>query len=78
MNRKITIRLNTVERIKSFCKVCEHFTSNIDVYSGRYIVDGKSLIGIMSLNNLNDVQVMIDTWDEAEFYQFEAMMEDFK
>jgi len=44
------VDLNSIEKVKSFVNVMSHIEDNIDLVSGRYIVDAKSLLGIFSLD----------------------------
>ena len=47
---KTKILLNETEKVKKFVKKLESQPFDADLSSGRYIVDGKSLLGIFSLN----------------------------
>ena len=44
------VDLNSIDKVKSFVKVMSQIEDNIDLVSGRYIVDAKSLLGIFSLD----------------------------
>lgn len=56
------IKLNTISDVNNFSKVCsEYYEGNIDVKQGRQIVNGKSILGIFSLNLLEPVKVVIDS-----------------
>ena len=46
----ITIRLNSIDKVKEFVRVITNFDNDFDVRSGRYTVDGKSILGIFSLD----------------------------
>lgn len=66
---KINIYLNSFDKIKKFVNVTCKLECDLNLISGRCIVDGKSIIGIFSLdlskpiemninntqNNLNDI-----------------------
>ena len=49
------IKLNTIEDVRDFVNVVASTDIDIDLSSGRYIVDGKSIMGIFSLDLLNPV-----------------------
>ena len=52
---EITIKLVSVHDIKTFVeKVCK-YEMDIDLSSGRYVVDAKSIMGIFSLDLANPV-----------------------
>lgn len=55
------IKLNTIEDINEFVNICSKYHSDIDVKQGRHIVNGKSILGIFSLNTLKPISVVIDT-----------------
>lgn len=44
------IKLNSVDKVKSFVNKVSKFDEDIDLVSGRYVVDAKSLLGIFSLD----------------------------
>lgn len=47
---KISLLLPNIEAVKSFVHAIAKFGGNYDLTSGRYIVDAKSLMGILSLD----------------------------
>lgn len=48
--KSVTLSISTIERVKEFCSICAEQDFNIDVSSGRYTVDGKSILALFSLN----------------------------
>ena len=44
------VDLNSIDKVKEFVKLMSEIEDNIDLVSGRYIVDAKSLLGIFSLD----------------------------
>ena len=57
----IKIVFGFAENVNKFVKICNKYKEDIDVVSGRYIVNGKSILGLLSLNLLDDVTVTIHT-----------------
>lgn len=51
------IILNKVSDINDFVNLAHMCTGDVTVYSGRYIVNGKSLMGIYSLNLSEPIKV---------------------
>lgn len=47
---KKSIVLNSVSDVKSFVNIVNEYPFEIDLISGRYVVDGKSIMGIFSLD----------------------------
>ena len=72
------IKLNTIEKVKDFVSRVSTFDCDVDILYGRYIIDGKSIMGIFSLDLTNPVTVMIHTDDYDELKLFNEIMEDFK
>ncbi len=55
----IRIRMNTIEDVKHFVTEANAQVSDIDVVSGRYLVDAKSLLGLFSLDLTKPVDVVV-------------------
>ena len=73
------IKLETIDKIKKFVNVVQKFESSIDLKSGRYVVDAKSIMGIFSLNLSNPVNVVIHENDDIdERDKIKEAMEEFK
>ena len=79
MNDKgIKIRLNDIDTVKKFVNVTSTFKSDIDVIADRAVIDGKSILGLFSLDLIQDMYVRIVTDDINERRKFEYEMEEFK
>ena len=78
MIKRTKVNLNNIESAKKFVEICNYYHSEINVYSGRYIIDGKSILGILSLNLLNPVEVEIVSKSEVEADSFINMMKQFE
>lgn len=66
------IKLNNIESVKKFVEIANGLESDILVKSGRYVVDGKSIMGLFSLNLLEvlDVEIIEKEYEEAnKFYR---------
>lgn len=62
----VNIRLSTIEEVKKFVNTVSLYDCDIDLKSGRYVVDAKSIMGIFSLDLLNTIEMTIhcDNCDE--------------
>lgn len=78
MQNKFQVQLNTIERVKRFVKICDAFVEDIDLSSGRYIVDAKSIMGIFSFDLMKPLNIYIHSDDEAVIKRFNEEMSDFK
>lgn len=75
---KIRINLNNIDDIKKFIKVATSFMSDIDVITERTVVDGKSILALLSLDLSQDIYVKIISDNIAENRNFDAAMEEFR
>lgn len=78
MDKEIYIKLNTLQRVKSFVDIVDKFESDVDITQGRYIINAKSIMAIFSLNLLEALLVRIDSDDIEEIESFNRVMEEFK
>lgn len=77
-SNKIKINLNNINDIKKFINISTSFMSDIDVITDRTVVDGKSILALLSLDLSQDIFVKIISDDVAENRKFDAAMEEFK
>lgn len=64
--------------LKEFIKTTESFESDIDIVKGRYVVDAKSIMGILSLDFSKGVDIVIHSVNEDEIIRFLDAMKKFK
>ena len=55
MKTEVKIRLSSIEDVRNFVEVVRQYEGDIDLASGRYIVDAKSIMGIFSLDLMNPI-----------------------
>ena len=48
--RSTSIRLSLAENVKNFVSIASKYSYDIDLRVGRHVVDGKSILGIFSLD----------------------------
>ena len=58
--KEILVKLNSTTDIKDFVELTNVCEGNVTVYSGKYVVDGKSVMGIFSLDLSTPIKVEID------------------
>jgi phosphocarrier protein HPr len=51
------IQLKSINEVKEFVSIVNTFDFDIDLVSGRYIVDAKSIMGIFSLDLAKPIEV---------------------
>ncbi len=59
--KTVMIRLATIEDIRSFVAAVLSFDFEIDLRSGRYLIDAKSIMGIFSLDLMNPIELIAHT-----------------
>ena len=60
------IRLSNVEQAQNFCSAMGEFDFEVDLLSGRYTVNGKSVMGILSLDLNHPIQVRAEVPKDRE------------
>ena len=66
------------EDLKEFIKIVTSFESNIDMIKDRYVVDARSIMGIMSLDFTQPTMVVIHSVNEDEIVRFYDAMKRFE
>ena len=73
---KLNVRIVSMQDADKFNKICNKFDCDMDLQSGKYYVDAKSIMGIFSLDLSRPLTLTADTDDEqkvkesfAEFVQ---------
>ena len=60
------VHLKSINEVKEFVSIVNTFDTDIDLISGRYIVDAKSIMGIFSLDLSQPIQVQVQSGDSDE------------
>ncbi|MCD8150540.1 MAG: HPr family phosphocarrier protein [Clostridiales bacterium] len=61
------------DKVKSFVKDISRFDYDLDLISGRYVIDAKSLLGIFSLDLSRPIELSIHADDEQAAEVIEAL-----
>ena len=65
------------EDLKEFIQITTSFESNIDMIKDRYVIDARSIMGIMSLDFTQPTMVVIHSVNEDEIVRFYDAMKRF-
>lgn len=68
------IKLSTIEEVRNFVNIVSKYDFEIDLKSGRYVVDAKSIMGIFSLDLMNKIEVTAHSDDCDELIKELAPM----
>lgn len=72
------IRLDTIDKVKSFINIVDRFENDIDIIAGRYLVDAKSIMGVFSLDLTMPLTVIIHDASMKDVARLEELMEEFR
>lgn len=53
------LMLNSINDVKDFVNIVSRYDFDVDLTSGRYVVDAKSIMGIFSLNLSKPIKVEV-------------------
>jgi phosphotransferase system HPr-like phosphotransfer protein len=71
-----SIYLNDINKIKDFVKVADSLNCRLELISGSYIVDGKSVMGLFSLDLSKAIVVKV-IQDNPEAINYSEVLEEF-
>ncbi len=71
------VMLNDVNKIKDFVAIARNCVEDIDICSGRYVIDAKSIMGIFTLDTTKPITLKFHA-DEKRTAELEEMFKDFK
>lgn len=61
------IKLNTIDDVKEFVNIAAKYDFDVDLISGRYAVDAKSIMGIFSLDLSKPIELKIHAEQKEAF-----------
>ncbi|MDD4689941.1 MAG: HPr family phosphocarrier protein [Eubacteriales bacterium] len=65
--KTVIISLGAIDDVKNFVNAVNKYEFDVDLVSGRYIVDAKSIMGIFSLDLSKPITVNIQSDDSGAF-----------
>lgn len=74
IHKESFIKFKDIQEIKDFCKNASYINGCVTVYSGLYRVDGKSLLGILSLDCSGVTLVALCSEDETDVEKFNNLV----
>ena len=78
MEKERYVFLNTIDRVENFVNKIIAIDSDVDLVSGRYILDAKSIMAIFSTCLTEKLKLIIRSDDEDEIKLFNEITEEFK
>ena len=71
------VNLSASQQIKEFVNILSKYSFDMDLRSGKYLVDAKSILGIFSLDLSKPVELELLTDNEEEINKFMADIKPF-
>ncbi|MBR6633023.1 MAG: HPr family phosphocarrier protein [Clostridia bacterium] len=62
--KQVNIKFNTIVQIQNFVNDMSRFLSDVDLTSGKYVVNAKSVIGVFSLDLAHPIGLTAEGVDE--------------
>lgn len=67
--KTFNIMLNSINDVKTFVNTVNRYDFDVDLTSGRYVVDAKSIMGIFSLDLSKSIKVEVYSDDADTFIE---------
>lgn len=61
------ISLKSIDNVKDFVNIVNKYDFDVDLVSGRYVIDAKSIMGIFSLDLSKPIKVEVHADDPGKF-----------
>ena len=65
----MTIMLDSIDKVKAFVAKIAMFPCDVDLVSGRYTIDAKSIMGIFSLDLAKPIELVAHTDSADELFE---------
>lgn len=59
--KEFNLMLSSIDDVKDFVNIVAKYDFDVDLTSGRYVVDAKSIMGIFSLNLSKPIKVEVQS-----------------
>lgn len=64
--KTVKISLNSIDKVKAFVNEVTKYDSDLDLVSGRYVIDAKSIMGIFSLDLSKPIDLTIHSEEDED------------
>lgn len=64
--KTVMIKLDSIAKVREFVDVVTRYHGEVQLSEGEYMVNGRSLLGIFSLNLEQDLQLKIESEEHLE------------
>lgn len=67
--KSFLVHLKSINDVKEFVRIVNSFSYDVDLVSGRYIVDAKSIMGIFSLDLAKPIKVEVHHENSQDLHE---------
>lgn len=64
------VLLNDIDTLKSVVDICNKYVDNVYATKDNYVVNAKSILGLLSLDLSEEVELTIDTYKDSVITNF--------
>ena len=72
------VKLETIEKVFDFVEICKSFQDDVDISTGRYNVDAKSLLGVIAISTRPNLNVKLLTSNRLAVAEFADAIRQFE
>ena len=65
--QKYMTKLDTIDMVKNFVNTLAMFQEGVDLVSGRYTIDAKSIMGIFSIDLSKPIEMIVHGDNDAKY-----------
>lgn len=69
------VKINEINKIKQVCEMCNQFVDDVYAISGNYRVDAKSILGLLSLDLSQEIDLVIDSYKDSVVSDFKKKID---
>lgn len=72
------VKIYDINDLKEFCRLSGLLDGDVVLSKGKYVIDGKSLMGLLSIDTSTGVKVEYDGAEDNHFVEFKTFCERMK
>lgn len=66
---KFTTTINRIDDLRKFCAIANHCKGSVDIKKDKYLVDGRSLMGLMSIDMSAGATIVLSEDEDYEKFK---------
>lgn len=77
MMNTFNISINTIDKVKRFVNLTNRCEADVDIISGRLLVDAKSIMGIFSMDLTRPMTLLVHESNIEKLEEYKKLFEEF-